>query len=165
MKLCSPVVKGAELGPCRFTSHLDNKNHITHLVPEHAQSDRLWEPSLDWRPQGLIGHDPKVLNVASLTGPQSWALTGHTVWNVCGTGTDTEMRRSQKNPLIWKGLKSAKGDKRKILVWVEGGACTGLGGKAKLPFLKIPMAPPHPSPSYTPDIHPAYDSQNNFSKM
>lgn len=115
----------------------------------------------DWRPQGLIGCDPEVPTAVSL----NWLVKlgshgcfGHTVQIPSSAGADTEVGGSQKNPLIWGGLESALGYKRKeIWVWVEGRACVGAVGKAKSPLPTDPPArpecwqqPPHLSLSPAP---------------
>lgn len=130
---------------------------------------------MDWRPQGLTGCDADILTVVSL----NWSVnlgfrgcTGHTVQIPSNAGADTEVGGSQKNPLIWEGLESARGHKRKEF-WVRmgAGACVGAGEKAKPPRLAdahgsppMPTKPPHPSPSSA-NTYSASSSQNHFSKM
>lgn len=163
MELCGLVVRGLDFPPYRFISyqHLRDRNCITHFVPESAQSGRPWE-ALEWRPQHLIGGEPEVLAVVSLNGA---GCTRRLVWNPGSPGADAEMGGLQKNPLIWKGLESAKEDKERVR---PGWA---LVGRASSPSLQIPMAPPwmpagaSSPPSHTFAIHSEGDSQSHFSKM
>lgn len=90
--------------------------------------------------RGLTGCDTEVLTVVSLNWavkPGSHGCPGHTVPIPGSAGADTGVGGSQKNPLIWEGLESAQGQKRKEL-WVQGGGWS-LGGHPR----EVQAAPLH----------------------
>lgn len=101
----------------------------------------------------------------SLNQPRKLGSHEQVVWN---PGADMKWEDHRR---VWENLESAQGDKRKeILVWVEGEAHVGAGGKGQLPLPSSPRGSSLDaclllSPTGGPAIHPALGSQNPLKKM